>query len=63
MQIGYSQPSQPILASTAGRLMLDSRTRLRCVEELVTSSFEGTINVGDVGEIVASLLLMFAFDS
>jgi hypothetical protein len=43
--------------------MLNSRTRLRCVEELVTSSFEGTINVGDVGEIVASLLLMFAFDS
>jgi hypothetical protein len=46
----------------AGRLMLNSRTRLRCVEELVTSSFESTINVGDVGEIVASLLLMFAFD-
>ena len=56
------QPSEPILASTAGRLMLNSEIRLRCVEELVTSSFEGTINVGDVGEIVASLLLMFAFD-
>ena len=56
------QPSEPILASTAQRLMLDSQIRIRCVEELVTSSFEGTINVGDVGEIVASLLLMFAFD-
>jgi hypothetical protein len=32
------------------------------VEALCTSSFEGTINVGDVGEIVASLLLMFTFD-
>jgi hypothetical protein len=43
--------------------MLDFKTRLQCVEELVINSFEGTINVGDTGEIVASLLLLFAFDS
>jgi hypothetical protein len=56
------QPSEPILASTAERLMLDSETRFRCVQELVANSFEGTINVGDVGQIAASLLLMFALD-
>jgi hypothetical protein len=62
MQDVQYQPSEPILASTAERLMLNSERRLRCVQELVTNSFEGTINVGDAGEIVASLFLMFPFD-
>lgn len=56
------QPTEPILADSASRMMLDPSTRLSVIQQFVTSSFEGTVNIGDLGELVVAMLLLFAFD-
>lgn len=57
-----TQPSEPILAFVASERMKDPGTRLRVIRQFVRSCFEGTVNVGDVGEITASLLFLLAYD-
>ncbi|KAK2786799.1 hypothetical protein FQN53_006096 [Emmonsiellopsis sp. PD_33] len=57
-----TQPSEPILANAAAGQMLRSKIRRWVVAELVTSSLEGSIDPGDLGEMVAALLLLFAYD-
>jgi hypothetical protein len=42
--------------------MQDSTTRLDSVRALCQELFEGTVNVVDVREIVAALLILFAYD-
>lgn len=57
-----TQPSEPILAFVAAEQMKKPAIRSSVIRQFVASCFEGTVNVGDVGEITASLLLLFAYD-
>ena len=57
-----TQPSEPILAFVAAEQMKKPDIRFNIIRQFVASCFEGTVNVGDVGEITASLLLLFAYD-
>lgn len=57
-----TQPSEPILAFVASERMRDPETRLRVIRQFARSCFEGTVNVGDVGEITAYLLFLLAYD-
>lgn len=56
-----TQPSEPILAHIAARMMSNSETRLAILQRFVKSSFEGSINTGDLGEMVTAIILLFAF--
>lgn len=55
-------PSEPVLAHTSQLRMIDPVNRLHILQQFVTSCFEGSIDAGDIGEMVASLVLMFAYD-
>lgn len=55
-------PSEPVLAYTSAVNMINPVNRLRILQQFVTSCFEGSIDAGDIGEMVASLILMFAYD-
>ncbi|KAK2761667.1 hypothetical protein FQN54_001495 [Arachnomyces sp. PD_36] len=57
-----TQPSEPILAHTAAQLMCSPKVRLSVLQQFMRSSFEGSINSGDLGEMVSTIVLMFAFD-
>lgn len=56
------QPSEPLLAYTAATKMSNPTTRLTVLKHFVNACFEGSVSVGDVGEIVAFLVLLFAYD-
>lgn len=57
------QPSQPILALTSQRQMNQLLSiRADVVKAFYTNIIKGTIHLGDLGEIVAALILLFAFD-
>lgn len=57
------QPSEPILAFVSAQEMLKHRDRrLSAVEALYDNAVKGFIHLGDAGEVVAALVLMFAFD-
>lgn len=57
------QPSEPILALTSQEQMTESSsTRAEVVKAFYMNIMKGTINLGDLGEIAAALVLLFAFD-
>ncbi|EEP79269.1 predicted protein [Uncinocarpus reesii 1704] len=56
-------PSEPILAYTAATMMADPATRLSVVNAFLEACLQGSIHVGDIGEVVASLVLLFSMDS
>lgn len=56
------QPSEPVLAYTAATKMSNPTTRFAVVKHFVAACFEGTVSMGDIGEIVASMMLLFAYD-
>lgn len=57
------QSSEPMLALCSQQKMsLESDSRLQIVRTLYSSIPKGTINTGDIGEIVAALILLFSFD-
>lgn len=61
--IRTTQPSEPILAHVASRAMSDhQRSRLEVLQTFVQSSYEGSINIGDLGGMVGAIILLFAFD-
>lgn len=56
-------PSEPILAYVRASRMTGPPTRLDVLRSLLSSCLEGKLtNIGDVGEMVSYLLLLFAFD-
>lgn len=59
-----AQVSEPMLASCSHREMSlkSSESRLQIVKQLYSSATNGTINSGDIGEIVAALVMLFSFD-
>lgn len=57
------QPSEPILAYTAATRMFRLEVPLGILRKLILSCFEGQLrSSGDIGEVVAALLLLFAYD-
>lgn len=57
------QPSEPILAHLSAREMHAHRDKRRdVIRTLYENTVKGTIHLGDIGEIVAALILLFAFD-
>ncbi|KAL2005782.1 hypothetical protein VTN00DRAFT_10275 [Thermoascus crustaceus] len=57
------QPSDPILADLSARQMQTrGEMRRRALETLHTGVVEGIIRLSDIGETVAALILLFAFD-
>lgn len=57
------QPSEPILALTSQEQMTESSsTRAEVVKAFYINIMKSTINLGDLGEIAAALVLLFAFD-
>lgn len=60
--IRTTQPSEPILAHIAADRMWKPNARLEIIKQFVSSSFEGSTNIGDLGEMAAGIILMFAFD-
>lgn len=56
-------PSEPILAYVGASRMTEPPTRLDVLRSLLSSCLEGKLTkIGDVGEMVSYLLLLFAFD-
>jgi hypothetical protein len=55
------QPSEPILAYVSSVEMKDRIKRLNVIRALHENIMRGTIHVGDIGEMVAALILLFAF--
>ena len=49
------------LAHAAAKRMLDPATRVNIVQQFATSNFEGIANVGDLGELVAAIILYLLF--
>ncbi|KAL1984045.1 hypothetical protein VTN96DRAFT_9642 [Rasamsonia emersonii] len=61
--LSTTQPSEPILAFISAQDMLeDPGRRLRAVEALYDNVSKGFIHLGDIGEAIAALILMFTFD-
>lgn len=57
------QPSEPILAYTSAIEMWKKPSlREYAMKSLYESTVNGTIHLGDIGDIVAALLLLFTFD-
>lgn len=58
------QPSEPLLAHIATRLMRRSgpQGRLELIKVFYNFATEGFINVGDIGEAVAALVLLFTWE-
>lgn len=56
------QPSEPFLAWLAADQMRSSQVRLSVVKAFLHHTQSGFINVGDIGEMVGSMILLFAFD-
>ena len=62
--IRTTQPSEPMLAYLSMDMMRQGggKLRLELVKAMFRNAMEGFINVGDVGEAVAALVLLFSFD-
>lgn len=56
------QPSEPFLAWLAADQMRSSEVRLSVVKAFLHHTQRGFINVGDIREMVGSMILLFAFD-
>ena len=57
------QPSEPILSWIAAQEMYDQNQRYAVVRAMLYHTQRGFINVGNVGEMTASMILLFAFDN
>ena len=58
-----AQPTEPILAHSSANVMRrEPAIRLEVLRALYDSVVKGTIHLGDLGEIAATLLLLFSFD-
>ena len=57
-----SQPSEPVLAFAASCELQKPESRLQCIRAWVDALQTGACNLGDVGEMVAALILLFSFD-
>jgi hypothetical protein len=57
-----TQPSESILAFIASQKMYGAEARLNILQAFAQSSFEGSINIGDSREMVAAMILLFAYD-
>ena len=62
--IRTTQPSEPMLAYLSMDMMRQGggKLRMELVKAMFRNATEGFINVGDIGEAVASLVLLFSFD-
>lgn len=56
------QPSEPVLAYVSSRELQNPKVRLRCIKVWFDSLQKGACNLGDVGEMIAALILLFAAD-
>ena len=58
------QPSEPILAYLSMRMMYQGGGKMRrdLLNALFRTATEGFINIGDIGEVLAVLVLLFSFD-
>lgn len=56
------QPSEPILAATTASFMSLPRMKKNIISHSVKFSFEQGFSEGNLGEIVAAMILLFAFD-
>lgn len=56
------QPSEPILTYVSSRYMLDPETRRKVFRKFCSVCYEGSVNVGDLGEIVAAMILFLTYD-
>ena len=57
------QPSEPVLAiSSTEHMIKDPQTRLDIIKVMYNSTTKGTIHLGDIGEMVFALLLLFSYD-
>ncbi|KZZ88380.1 hypothetical protein AAP_04952 [Ascosphaera apis ARSEF 7405] len=56
------QPSEPLLSFVSSQRMCLPLTRLRCLRALLSALHVASINVGDVGETVAALVLQLSMD-
>lgn len=54
--------SEPLLAIEAAARMKDASSKLKCLQGLMTAYGSGLISLGDVGEVVAALILLFTMD-
>lgn len=54
------QPTEPVFLRASKNNVQSSEASVH--QEFTTSSIEGTVNLGDLGELVAAILLLFAFD-
>ncbi|OJJ79312.1 uncharacterized protein ASPGLDRAFT_61906 [Aspergillus glaucus CBS 516.65] len=64
MFIQTFQLSEPVLAMTAQREMTrSSEIRAQAIMSLYRNITNGTVNVGDAGELTAALILLFAVDT
>ena len=57
------QPSEPILSWIAAQEMYDPKQRYAVVQAMLYHTQRGFIDVGNVGEMTASMILLFAFDN
>ncbi|KAL1989368.1 hypothetical protein VTN96DRAFT_130 [Rasamsonia emersonii] len=56
------QPSEPILAHISSCETKSPLKRQRLIEALYSNIMQGTIHLGDIGEMVACLVFLFTFD-
>lgn len=63
MLVRAMQPSEPVLPWVAAEEMRDPQKRLGVVKALHYHTQRGFISIGDIGEVVASMVLLFAFDN
>jgi len=56
------QPREPLLAYVSSRLLADPSARLNALRSWESCFASGSVNPGDIGEQIAILVLLFAFD-
>ncbi|ODM19218.1 hypothetical protein SI65_05835 [Aspergillus cristatus] len=56
------QPSEPVLSWMAAEAMKDPQTRLAMVDSLWSHTQRKLIHIGDLGEMVSMLILLYSFD-
>lgn len=56
------QPSEPILAHTSAVLMSNPVTRLKALQQFARLNFGGGVNIGDLGECVAAIIMFLTYD-
>ncbi|KZZ88587.1 hypothetical protein AAP_04910 [Ascosphaera apis ARSEF 7405] len=55
--------SEPILAFQAARAMRTPARRLQALQRLVLAHSRGSVDLGDVGEMIAAIILLWTMDS